>query len=111
MPGGFPDIAGITACTQKLVYHPYKLGLTRMLVESADEIHNIWLRFSQGHDETYQYPSKESFPVHLVENIIINLYLRFTRHDCNPVDSVLDTACTFCLMLHVPYIDPFSIIL
>ena len=83
-PGGFANIAGITAHTQKLVYIPTNwVSFACLSTEPTRSTTLGWV--SQGHHETYQYPSNESFPVHLVEQIIIILFL--TSH--LPVVSVI----------------------
>lgn len=66
-----------------------------------------WLGFQEDIMKLTNILHKNVFPVHLVQNVI-NRYLTFTRHDCNPPASVSDTTLTFSFEL--PYIGPFSVI-
>ena len=84
--------------------HSYKVGLIRTLVDRAYKINNTWFGFHKDITKLTNILQKNLFLVHLVESII-NRYLTFTRHDCNPPASASDT--TSALYFKLRCIGPF----
>ena len=104
-----PSADLLTTITLVFTSLSYELGLIRTLVERPYKINNTWLGFHDDITKFTKILQKNLFPVHLVENII-NRYLTFTRHDCNPPASVSVRTRHVPFTLKLPYIGPFSII-